>query len=166
MYHHLDSTVNPDTLQLYAPDPTAYEVFLDLFIPWIEQHHRYKIKDKYNNAQSKFTIPELYFRFAPPCWGDVTAFSEHIHLGSNIKLVEIQIVRSIAGLPFAPRMSVENYENVEKQVKEALKHLEPSMSGLYMTLNSTNWSPEMVEHLTNENILFDLKAELYHQPQR
>lgn len=106
------------------------------------------------------------FRFAQPCWGDITAFSEHIHSGSNIKLVEIQIVRSIAGLPFAPRMSVENYENVERQVKEALKQLDPSMSGLYMTLNSTNWSPEMVDHLTNENILFDHKAELYHQPQR
>ena len=33
-------------LPLYAPDPTAYEVFAPFFNPQIEKYHRYKIREK------------------------------------------------------------------------------------------------------------------------
>ena len=71
-------------------------------------------------------------------------------------------------LPFAPRMTTEHYSTVEKQVKEALKHLEQSMSltGLYMTLDGTNWSPDMIESLTKDSILFDHRAAVYELPHR
>ena len=92
--------------------------------------------------------------------------SEHLHAGTNVKLIELQLVRSLDGVPFAPRMTVDHLESVEKQVKEALKMLENTMSGLYMTLDSGNWSLDMVNHLTQENILFDHKAPSYEQPFR
>ena len=135
-------------LPLLAPDPAAYDIFSELFHPWIESKHNYKITD---------SCPS-------DCWGDSMAFSEHIHPGPHIKLIEIQVSRSLHGLPFAPRMTVDHFETVEKQVKEALKHVDPSLSGLYLTLDSSNWSPEMVDHLNQEHVLFDHQAPLYDQP--
>ena len=87
---------------------------------------------------------------------------------NSIKLIELELSRSIKDFPFAPRMTAENYTVIEKQVKEALKNLEQSMSlnGLYMTLDGTNWSAEMVESLTNDNILFDHRAGVYELPHR
>ena len=78
----------------------------------------------------------------------------------------MQVVRSLAGLPHAPRMTVEHFEVVERQVKEALKQLDPAMAGLFLSLDSTNWSQEMVDTLTREKILFDHNASFYEQPQR
>ena len=34
---------NLPQLPLMAPDPTAYSVFSELLIPWIEDYHHYKI---------------------------------------------------------------------------------------------------------------------------
>ena len=149
---HLEEGHHEDhhQLPLLAPDPTAYDVFSDLFTPWIELHHSYRVGEHF---------PDMY-------WGDSSAFSEHFHSGPNIKLIELQLVRSIVGIPFSPRMTVDHFVAVEKQVKEALKHLDSSLSGLYLSLDSTNWSPEMVNHLTQENILFDRQAPLYDQPLR
>ena len=52
MYQHFDPVLNLDTtslqLPLFVPDPTAYEVFSDFLLPCIEQHHKYKISDKYD----------------------------------------------------------------------------------------------------------------------
>ena len=43
----MTSDVNYETcLPLYAPDPTAYEVFAPFLNPQIERFHRYKIKEK------------------------------------------------------------------------------------------------------------------------
>jgi len=140
----------PAPLPLLVPSPAAYTVFADLLFPWIQQHHSYKIDQRY---------PEPY-------WGDISALSEHLHSGHNIKLIEVQVVRSLAGLPHAPRMTVEHFEVVERQVKEALKQLDPTMAGLFLSLDSTNWSQEMVDTLTREKILFDHNASFYEQPQR
>ena len=52
-------------------------------------------------------------------------------------------------------MTVDHFESIEKLVKEALKKLEPTLSGLYLTLNSTNWSQDMVNQLKHDQILFD-----------
>ena len=42
-----NSDINQQTcLPLYAPDPTAYEVFAPFLNPQIERFHRYKIKEK------------------------------------------------------------------------------------------------------------------------
>ena len=90
-------------------------------------------------------------------------------MGNNtIKLIELEVSRSLQDIPFAPRMTVEHYTAVEKKVKEALKHLEQSMSltGLYMTLDGTNWSADMIESLTNDTILFDHRAAVYELPHR
>ena len=35
-----------DHLPLLAPDPSAYQVFEDLFNPWIEQYHQHKLNQK------------------------------------------------------------------------------------------------------------------------
>lgn len=37
---------NLPCLPIIAPDPTAYSVFSELFIPWIEEYHHYKIDDR------------------------------------------------------------------------------------------------------------------------
>ena len=83
-------------------------------------------------------------------------------------MIELEITRSLKDLPFAPRMTTEHYSAVEKQIKEALKHLEQSMSlnGVYMTLDGTNWSPDMIESLTKDSILFDHRAAVYELPHR
>ena len=44
-------------------------------------------------------------------------------------------------------MSVEDLEYVEKQVKEAIKQVDPSSSSVYMSLNSSSWSRDMVNNL-------------------
>ena len=101
-----------------------------------------------------------------PIWGDVTALTENLHNGQNVKLIEIQVVRSLSGFPFAPRMTVDNFETTEKIVKEVLKKLEPTLSGLYLTLNSTNWSQDMVNQLKQDLILFDHETTIHEKPQR
>ena len=85
-----------------------------------------------------------------------------------IKLIQLELNRSLKDVPFAPRMTAEHYTAVEKQVKEALKQLEQneSLNGLYMTLDGTNWSAEMIESLTKDHILFDHRAEMYELPHR
>lgn len=40
---NLDDDDNLSCLPLLAPDPTAYSVFSELFFPWIEEYHHYKI---------------------------------------------------------------------------------------------------------------------------
>lgn len=112
------------------------------------------------------------FRFDPPDWGDLSALTERIEekSGLNINLIEIQVCRSLAGINFAPKMSAEDFGKVEKLVKEALKKLGSSMSGLYLSLESSPWSREMVASLSADHILFDhtsptLDAPLrYHWP--
>ena len=116
-------------------------------------------------------IIDILLRVEDSSWGDISAFSENIGMGSSrntIKLIELELSRSLRDLPFAPRMTADHYMAVEKQVKEALKNLEQSMSlnGLYMTLDGTNWSAEMIESLTNDNILFDHRAGVYELPHR
>lgn len=108
----------------------------------------------------------MYFSFESPCWGDITALTEHLHNGQNVKFIEIQVVRSLNGFPFASRMTVEHYETTEKLVKEALKKLEPTLSGLYLTLNSTNWSQDMVNSLKDDLILFDHDTTILEKPHR
>ena len=90
----------------------------------------------------------------------MSALSERIEekSGLNIKLIEVQVCRSLAGIVFAPRMSAEDFGKVEKQVKEALKKLDSSMSGLYLSMESSKWSPEMVTNLSSDHILFDHSA--------
>ena len=41
-----------------------------------------------------------------------------------------------------------------------------SLTGLYMTLDGTNWSPDMIESLTKDSILFDHRAAVYELPHR
>ena len=41
--NNLDDNGNLPRLPLMAPDPTAYSVFSELLIPWIEDYHHYKI---------------------------------------------------------------------------------------------------------------------------
>ena len=36
-----------DHLPLLAPEPAAYQVFEDLFHPWVEQYHQHKLNQKY-----------------------------------------------------------------------------------------------------------------------
>ena len=63
-------------------------------------------------------------------------------------------------------MTVDNFETAEKIVKEVLKKLEPTLSGLYLTLNSTNWSQDMVNQLKQDLILFDHETTTHEKPQR
>lgn len=63
-------------------------------------------------------------------------------------------------------MTVEHFETIEKLIKEALKQQEPSLTGLYLTLNGTNWSHDMVNNLKNDKILFDYEAENYEMTPR
>ena len=96
-------------------------------------------------------------RIDTPDWGDLSALTERIEesSGLNLKLIELQVFRSLPRLPFAPKMSAEDFTKVEKQVKEALKKLGSSMSGLYLSMESSPWSPEMVANLLSDHILFD-----------
>ena len=41
--NNLDDDGTLPRLPLMAPDPTAYSVFSELLIPWIEDYHHYKI---------------------------------------------------------------------------------------------------------------------------
>ena len=41
-----------------------------------------------------------------------------------------------------------------------------SLNGVYMTLDGTNWSPDMIESLTKDSILFDHRAAVYELPHR
>ena len=110
----------------------------------------------------------MLVRLDPPDWGDLSALTERIEekSGLNLKLIEIQVFRSLAKIPFAPRMSAEDFGKVEKQVKDALKKLGSTMSGLYLSMESSPWSPEMVANLSADNILFDHTAPILDAPLR
>ena len=41
-----ENNVHESYIPLQAPDPTAYEVFNNLFMPHIERFHGYKISEK------------------------------------------------------------------------------------------------------------------------
>ena len=41
--HNFDDDGSLPRLPLMDPDPTAYSVFSELLIPWIEDYHHYKI---------------------------------------------------------------------------------------------------------------------------
>ena len=107
-------------------------------------------------------------RFEPSDWGDLSALTEKIEEkpGQFLKLVELQLSRSLAGTNFSPRMSVEDFGKVERQVKEALKKLPKNMSGLYLSLESSTWSTEMVTNLSSDQILFDHNASMLEAPVR
>ena len=110
----------------------------------------------------------MLVRFDQPDWGDLSALTERIEekSGVNLKLIEVQVCRSLAGVSFSPRMSAEEFGKVEKQVKDALKKLGPTMSGLYLSMESSPWSPEMVANLSADHILFDHSAPILDAPVR
>ena len=107
-------------------------------------------------------------RFELPDWGDFYALTERLEnpTNNNIKLVELKLSRSLIGFNFTPKMSAEDFQKVDKQVREAIQKLDSRFSGLHLSLDSESWSTEMVANLSADHLLFDHEAPLYELPVR
>lgn len=138
-----------ETGGVLAPDPAAYWVFQPLLFPVIELVQ-----------QQSVSIPQ-----PAPDWGDLGSLTSRLEdREDRVEVVEIQLARSLAGSPFSPRMTVEHLRKVEKQVKDALPKLGEETCGIYLSLESPSWSPQMVSNLQADRVLFDHEASPADQP--
>ena len=78
----------------------------------------------------------------------------------------MRLHRSLAALPFPPKMSPEQLRRVERQVQEALARLGPETAGTFLPLDSTAWGTAMAASLQADRVLFDHEAPPPERPNR
>lgn len=119
----------------FACDLDAYFVFSDLFNPIIENLHQFKPEDKHPalNWDESCKIPEFDGKF--------------------VKSIEISCIRNIAEYPFAPIMSFENYDEIQKRLIAVVKCLcTGGLKGKFYDLE--NMSNETRNFFIDNKIMF------------
>ncbi|CAO1417211.1 unnamed protein product, partial [Diamesa tonsa] len=128
---------NPNSsIGVYACDPEAYTLFAPLFDPIIEEYHGFKKDDNH-----------------PACdWGESCKLPELDPEKKYIVSTRIRCGRSLENFPFAAILKLEQYEEIMKNVQEAVKSLSGNLKGKFHPLESM--SKEMKKQLIEEHILF------------
>ncbi|XP_055914733.1 arginine kinase 1-like [Eupeodes corollae] len=130
--------VNHDSLcGVYAPDAEAYKVFSALFDPIIEEYHcGFKKTDKHPCSN-----------FGNPCvFGDLDPFKNYI------ASTRIRCARSIKGYPFLPRMSKQDYDDVEDIIHCTLSGMDMEYKGVVHYLYGMKKS--IRSKLTKDHLLY------------
>ncbi|KAF5299702.1 hypothetical protein FQA39_LY11497 [Lamprigera yunnana] len=129
---NLDSGVG-----IYAADPEAYEVFAELFDKIIEDYHMgFGKTDKH----------------PPSCWGDSSSFVNVDPTGEFIISTRVRCGRSLAGYPFSPCLTEEQFKDMEKKISSALKSLKGQLEGKYYPLKGM--TKEDQQQLIDDHFLF------------
>ncbi|KAL7035706.1 hypothetical protein ACKWTF_008516 [Chironomus riparius] len=119
----------------FACDLDAYCVFSDLFNPIIEELHQFKAENKH---------PAL--NWDETC--KITQFDD-----KYVKSIEISCIRNIAEYPFAPIMSFENYDEIQKRLVGVVKCLcSGGLKGQFFDLE--NMTNEARKSFNDNKILF------------
>jgi len=129
---NLDSTVG-----IYAPDPSAYKVFAEIFDPIIEDYHK------------GFTKDDVH----PPCdFGNPADFGNLDPKGDLVISTRIRIGRSIKGYPFNPCMDQMDYLSIEENAKNTLATLTGDLKGSFYPL--TQMAEDVKTRLIEDHFLF------------
>ncbi|CBH14250.1 arginine kinase [Trypanosoma brucei gambiense DAL972] len=129
---NLDSGVG-----LYAPDAEAYTVFADLFDPVIEDYHNgFKVTDKQ----------------PPKDFGDLNTLVDVDPEGKYVISTRVRCGRSLAGYPFNPCLTKEQYEEMESRVREQLSTMTDDLQGTYYPLSGM--TKETQQQLIDDHFLF------------
>jgi arginine kinase len=128
---------NPDSgVGDYVPDEESYSAFSSLIEPVVEEYHGFSNSDSH---QRDFKIESRHV-------GNPDPTNEYV------VSTRIRVGRNLAGIPFAPGISKEERNEVERQVVEALNELSGDLSGSYHSLG--NMEEEIREQLVNDHFLF------------
>ncbi|XP_078049741.1 arginine kinase [Augochlora pura] len=129
---------NPDSnVGLYAPDQPAYDVFDALFDPVIEEYH------------GGFTAEDVHPQLD---WGSAEDLGDLDPDGKYVISTRIRCARSVNGYPFNPTMTISHYQQLEKQVQEALSTLDGELKGGYYTLGAMD--KQMQQQMIDDHFLF------------
>lgn len=133
--------VNLDShIGVYAPDAESYVLFKELFDPIIEEYHiNFMPEDEH-------PIPE---------YGEYELLGNLDDLGDYVISTRIRCARSLEGYPFNPKMTLEQYTELEQDVEAALDLLEGEYAGYYTTL--ADIPPTDAERLVEDHLLFKLE---------
>ena len=128
---------NPNSsIGVYGCDPEAYTLFAPLFDPIIEEYHGFKKDDNHPASD----------------WGESCKLPELDPDKKYIVSTRIRCGRSLENFPFAAMLKLEQYEEIMKNVQEAVKSLSGDLKGKFYPLESM--SKEMKKQLIEEHILF------------
>lgn len=101
---------------IYAADAESYTVFADLFDPVVQDLH------------SGFDLSAAHPTPAP-AWGDPEPLGDLDASGKYVKTMRLAAARNIDLLPFAPKMSEQQYRDVLEQLRTVLENFEGDMRG-------------------------------------
>lgn len=128
---------NPDSsVGVYAGDEESYAVFAPLLDPIIAEYHGFPADGTHRRDfdPAKLDMPDL----DPE--------------GKYIVSTRVRVGRNLAGFPFAPAISKEQRDEVERRVVAALGSLTGDLAGTYYPL--TGMSDEVRERLIADHFLF------------
>lgn len=117
----------------FACDSDAYKVFAPLFDDIIEELHGFQKDDKQ---------PDLN-------WGESCKLPE---LDDAIISIRMQCSRSVECIPFAPIMSMEQYEKILEQLQSATKCLSGDLKGQFYALEAID--SDLKKQLIDDNLMF------------
>jgi len=104
---------------VYAPDNDAYTVFEALFKQIIADYHKQDIKSLKQPAYD---------------FGDVSRLNDVDPENKYIVSTRCRVARTVEKLPMNPKMTKENYLELEEMVKTAVKKFEGDLAGEYLSL--------------------------------
>uniref|UniRef100_A0AC34QCB5 Arginine kinase n=1 Tax=Panagrolaimus sp. JU765 TaxID=591449 RepID=A0AC34QCB5_9BILA len=124
---------------VYAPDAESYKTFASLFDPIIQEYHNFGVNDK----QPPVDLGEGRTGDFPPLDPD----------GKYIKSTRIRCGRSLAGYPFNPLLTSDDYLIMQQKVRNALdKVKDADLKGVYYPLKGM--TKETQNQLIADHFLF------------
>ncbi|CAG9538686.1 unnamed protein product [Cercopithifilaria johnstoni] len=145
LYDIIRSGLHNQAIGIYVPDPESYHKFASLFDKILEDYHGFKSGAK----QPAVDFGEK----------KISEFSSLDPTGKYVHSVRIRCARSIAGYPFNPLLSADDYIILEQKVKNALMQIEESeLRGIYHSLNGM--SKKTQDELGSKQLLFSNNSSL------
>jgi arginine kinase len=128
---------NPDSsVGVYAPDAESYRAFGALLDPVIQEYHTHPADAKHTRDLDVSKLPQ-----------------EPVDpKGDKVVSTRVRVGRNLAGFPFAPGISREERQEVERQVVAALSSLKGDIAGEYYPLEGM--SEEVRVQLVADHFLF------------
>lgn len=124
---------------IYAPDAEAYTVFGKLFDSIIEEYH----KQGEDNPVGEHPASD---------WGDPAELGNLDPDNEFIRSTRVRCARSVEGVPFNPRMTEKDYEDLMEKVKGITECMEGEFSGTFHPLLGMDKATQ--QKLIDDHFLF------------
>lgn len=131
---HFDSSVG-----IYAADFESYDDYKLLFDPIIMDYHG-QLENQDESLQK------------PTDWGNVEEILNIDPEKKYIKSTRIRIARNIIGYSFFPKLTEEQFKEIEVKVKTVLETLEDDLAGTYTSVKDIE--QEAFNDLVNRHLIF------------